>query len=139
MVMKTRSKKRMIVIAYDVSDDRRRSHVVKLLERVGIRVNFSVFECMLTDRQYDTLRKDILECISTKEDTVVYYPICLDCYAQIVYQPEKRKAYPVVRVVWQGLELQNNRLVKIFICENSKNIKVFIFNILSISLRFSCF
>ena len=85
MVMKTRSKKRMIVIAY--------------VERVGIRVNFSVFECMLTDRQYDTLRKDILKCISTKEDTVVYYPICLNCYAQIVYQPEKRKTYPVVRVV----------------------------------------
>lgn len=99
MVMKTRSKKRMIVVAYDVSDDRRRSHVVKLLERVGIRVNFSVFECMLTDRQYDTLRKDILGCISAKEDTVVYYPICLDCYAQIVYQPEKRKTYPVVRVI----------------------------------------
>lgn len=101
--MKTRSKKRMIIVAYDVSDDRRRSHVVKLLERVGIRVNFSVFECMLTDRQYYTLQKDILGCISTKEDTVVYYPICLDCYAQIVYQPEKRKTYPVVRVVWHGL------------------------------------
>lgn len=33
--MKKRSNKRMIVVAYDVSDDRRRSHVVKLLERVG--------------------------------------------------------------------------------------------------------
>lgn len=89
----------MIVVAYDVSDDRRRSHVVKLLERVGVRINFSVFECMLTDSQYDTLRKEILESISTKEDTVAYYPICLNCYSQIVYQPEKRKTYPVVKVV----------------------------------------
>lgn len=99
MVMKTRTNKQMIVVAYDISNDRRRSHVVKLLERVGIRVNFSVFECMLTDRQYDTLRKDILGCISTKEDTVVYYPICLNCYSQIIYQPEKRKAYPIVQVI----------------------------------------
>ena len=97
--MKKRSNKRMIVVAYDVNDDRRRSHVVKLLERVGVRINFSVFERMLTDSQYHSLRKDILECISIKEDTVVYYPICLNCYSQIVYQPEKRKTYPVVKVV----------------------------------------
>lgn len=97
--MKKRSNKRMVVVAYDVSDDRRRSHVVKLLERVGVRINLSVFECMLTDSQYDSLRKEILECISTKEDTVAYYPICLNCYSQIVYQPEKRKTYPVVKVV----------------------------------------
>lgn len=44
-----RAKKNFIVVAYDVSDDRRRSHVVKLLEKVGIRVNYSVFECMLSD------------------------------------------------------------------------------------------
>ncbi len=97
--MKKRSNKRMIVVAYDVSDDRRRSHVVKLLERVGVRINFSVFECMLTDSQYDSLRKNILDCISTKEDTVVYYPICLGCYSQIVYQPEKKKIHHVVTVI----------------------------------------
>lgn len=97
--MKTRNNKRLIVIAYDISNDRRRSHVVKLLEKVGTRINFSVFECILTERQYDTLRKEILECISTKEDTVVYYPICLNCYAQIIYQPEKRSTYPIVRII----------------------------------------
>ena len=99
MVMRTRSNKRMIVVAYDISNDRRRSHVVKLLERVGIRVNFSVFECILTDSQYDTLRKDIQKCISSKEDSVVYYPICVNCYTQIIYQPEKRKTYPIVRII----------------------------------------
>ena len=97
--MKTRLSKRMVVVAYDSSNDRRRAKAVKILERVGVRVNFSVFECMLTERQYESLRDELLQVISLKEDTVVYYPICLNCYSQIVYQPRKRETYPVVRIV----------------------------------------
>lgn len=97
--MKTRFSKRMVVVAYDISNDRRRAKAVKILERVGVRVNFSVFECMLTERQYESLRDELLQVISLKEDTVVYYPICLNCYSQIVYQPHKRETYPVVRIV----------------------------------------
>ena len=85
--MKTRSNKRMIVVAYDVSNDRRRAKVVKILEQVGVRVNFSVFECVITEKQYESLRKELLLIISLKEDSVVYYPICMNCYSQIVYQP----------------------------------------------------
>lgn len=97
--MKDRRVKRMVVVAYDVGHNRRRAHVVKILERVGVRVNFSVFECMVTDRQYESLRQEILGCISLKEDTVVYYPICVNCYSQIVYQPAKKRSYQVVKVV----------------------------------------
>ena len=91
MVM--RAKKNFVVVAYDISDDRRRSRVVKLLEKVGVRVNYSVFECMLTDSQYEKLRRDIGGAINRKEDSVVYYPICVDCYAKIVYQPAVRRIY----------------------------------------------
>lgn len=97
--MKTRSSKRLIVVAYDISNDRRRAKAVKILEKVGVRVNFSVFECMLTSKQYESLQKDLLQVIALKEDTVVYYPICMDCYSQIVYQPRKRETYPIVRVI----------------------------------------
>lgn len=97
--MKTRISKRMVVVAYDIKSDRRRSHVVKILERIGVRVNFSVFECLLTDKQYDSLRNDILKCISPKEDSIVYYPICLNCFTQIIYQPEKKNDYDLVRIV----------------------------------------
>lgn len=89
----------MVVVAYDISNDRRRAKAVKILERVGVRVNFSVFECMLTERQYESLRDELLQVISLKEDTVVYYPICLNCHSQIVYQPHKRENHPVVRIV----------------------------------------
>lgn len=97
MVMK--AKKNFVVVAYDVSDDRRRSRVVKLLESVGVRVNYSVFECMLTDAQYEKLRQNIGKAIKPREDCVVYYPICLDCYTKIVYQPTSRRVYEKVSVI----------------------------------------
>lgn len=94
-----RARKNFVVVAYDVSDDRRRSCVVKILEKVGVRINYSVFECMLTDVQHEKLKHDIGDKINQKEDTVVYYPICMDCYAKIVYQPPLRKKYEKVSVV----------------------------------------
>lgn len=97
MVM--RAKKNFVVVAYDISDDRRRSRVVKLLEKVGVRVNYSVFECMLTDSRYEKLRRDIGGAINRKEDSVIYYPICVDCYVKIVYQPAVRRIYGSVSVV----------------------------------------
>lgn len=97
MVM--RAKKNFVVVAYDVSDDRRRSRVVKIIEKVGVRINYSVFECLLTDAQYEKLKHDIGDKINPKEDTVVYYPICVDCYTKIVYQPALRKKYEKVSVI----------------------------------------
>ena len=97
MVM--RAKKNFIVVAYDISDDRRRSHVVKILEKVGVRVNYSVFECVLTDAQYKELQNSISRQLKPREDSVIYYPICLDCYAKIVYLPSKKQKYEKVNVV----------------------------------------
>lgn len=97
MVM--RAKKNFVVVAYDISDDKRRSQVVKILEKVGVRINYSVFECLLTDMQYEKLRNDILSKIKPKEDTVVYYPICVNCYTKIVYQSSSRRKFEKVSVV----------------------------------------
>ena len=97
MVM--RAKKNFIVIAYDISDDRRRNHVVKLLEKVGLRINFSVFECLLTDNQYTKLQNDIAKRINFKEDLVIYYPICMDCYSKILYQPEQKRKFEKILVI----------------------------------------
>lgn len=97
MVM--RAKKNFIVVAYDVADDRRRSHVVKLLEKVGVRINFSVFECVLTNTQFTQLQKEVSQIIKAKEDIIVYYPICVDCYTKIVYQPRKKQTFEKVSVV----------------------------------------
>lgn len=97
MVM--RAKKNFVIIAYDIANDKRRTQVMKLLEKVGMRINFSVFECMLTDWQYEQLKRSILQSINIKYDSVVYYPICLGCYSKIVYQMNNLPAHEEVTVV----------------------------------------
>jgi CRISPR-associated protein Cas2 len=94
MVM--RAKKNFIVVAYDIADDRRRSRVVKILTKLGIRVNYSVFECMITDAQFEKMQIQIAKEMNTKEDQVIYYPICVNCFTKIIYQPKKGRSYPRV-------------------------------------------
>ena len=40
-----------IVISYDIPADKRRTKLAQLLENYGQRVQYSVFECLLTGRQ----------------------------------------------------------------------------------------
>lgn len=86
MVM--RANKHFIVIAYDISNTRRRNKIVKLLSEYGRRVNLSVFECMLTDSQFLRLKKDIASLTIRSKDRIIYYPLCLDCYSKIEYHPD---------------------------------------------------
>jgi CRISPR-associated protein Cas2 len=92
------SRKIFCVIAYDVSDDKCRSKVVKILERYGVRVNFSVFECMLTPLQLKTIKSSIMPLLDVRSDSVVYYTICLNCYTKIEYQPPKKSNSKVIMV-----------------------------------------
>ncbi len=94
-----RAKRIFCVIAYDISDDRRRNRIVKLLEKHGTRINLSVYECMFTSGRFRQIQEAILKKINVEEDVVVYYPICVDCYTRIVYQPEKKKKTEPVWVV----------------------------------------
>ena len=52
-------RKHFYVVTYDIGDDKRRQKVVKLMESIGARMNFSVFECMLTDLQYRNMCKQL--------------------------------------------------------------------------------
>ena len=92
-------KKNFWVIAYDITDDLRRSRIAKLIEKWGIRVNYSVFECMLTDVQLQRLQEKIGKLMLPSEDTIIYYPLCLDCYSKIIYTPDRLTKPKIVAVV----------------------------------------
>lgn len=51
-----KAKKHFWVIAYDIVDDRNRNRIANFLEKHGQRVNYSVFECMLTDSQFEKVK-----------------------------------------------------------------------------------
>ena len=80
------SDRMFLVVAYDIVSDTRRNRLVKLLkDYAGERVNFSVFECHIKKRRYVRLKSRINEIINLKEDSVLFYDLCLNC-------EEKREA-----------------------------------------------
>lgn len=87
--MVTRARKKFVVVAYDISSARRRNKVVKILQQYGRRINFSVFECMFSDGQLSAVKEEIGSIINLSKDQVVYYQLCLGCYARAVYQPDR--------------------------------------------------
>lgn len=93
-----RARKNYCVVAYDVADNKRREKISGLLGKYGVRANFSVFECMVTDKEFEKLKAKVAKIIDSKEDSVVYYPLCLNCYTKIERFPELRGCPEVVAV-----------------------------------------
>ena len=72
-----------IVVSYDISDDRRRDKVAKVLEGFGERVQESVFECHLSPRHYWKLRSRLSKVLSLPQDNIRYYHLCRECVGRI--------------------------------------------------------
>jgi len=65
----------LYVVAYDIPCDQRRRKVANLLEGYGQRVQFSVFECVLTAAKYEELSRRLGKRIKLSEDSVRFYPL----------------------------------------------------------------
>lgn len=79
------------LICYDIVSDRRRIKVSKLLEAYGLRVQNSVFECVLDDKQYEHLSKRLLKLLNKRQDQIRFYPLSAHCRCKVVVlgmQPE---------------------------------------------------
>jgi CRISPR-associated protein Cas2 len=72
------------IICFDVSDDRARYRVVKVLLEHANRVQKSVFECPdLKPAQYLRLRSRLEGLIDHETDSLRYYRICQTCADKI--------------------------------------------------------
>ncbi|MFW5697990.1 MAG: CRISPR-associated endonuclease Cas2 [Fimbriimonadaceae bacterium] len=69
----------LVVVCYDIADDRRRNKVAKILEGYGERVNFSVFECWLDRRRYNKLMQRLRRRVHPDQDVVRVYRMCASC------------------------------------------------------------
>jgi CRISPR-associated protein Cas2 len=72
-----------IVVSYDIPDDRRRTRLAKLMEGYGERVQYRVFECLLTRTQLRALRRRMLPLLNLREDSVRFYFLPQDAVAEI--------------------------------------------------------
>lgn len=66
----------LMVVCYDIADDRRRLKVSKLLENYGRRVQKSIFECRLDGNRQRELQNRMGRLIKAGQDQVVYYVLC---------------------------------------------------------------
>ena len=72
------------VVAYDISNNKRRKKVSNLLETYGVRVNYSVFEIELSQTKKDKLiqKIELQKLINKKYDSLRFYHICQNCEAK---------------------------------------------------------
>ena len=75
--------KQFVVVAYDVSDDRRRERLHHLLEGYGTPVQYSVFECWLGRREKEKVQRSVRRIIRREVDQVRYYLLCGQCWKRI--------------------------------------------------------
>ena len=68
-----------IVVAYDISDDRRRTKLHKALKHFGVAVQESVFECHLDLSQLWQMKATVEQVIDPRVDQVRYYFLCEAC------------------------------------------------------------
>ena len=51
----------MYVVSYDITSDRRRNKIAKTLEGYGTRIQYSVFECRLTEKKYKEMYRKLMQ------------------------------------------------------------------------------
>jgi CRISPR-associated protein Cas2 len=74
------------IISYDIADNKRRTAVSKTLEGFGTRVQYSVFECVLSEDQFAVLLKRLTSTINPQTDSIRSYRLCNACLDEIVIE-----------------------------------------------------
>jgi CRISPR-associated protein Cas2 len=72
-----------VVISYDVPEDKRRTQIHKVLKSYGQWMQFSVFECNLTETEYAKLRVRLQKLIKPEQDSIRFYTLCTCCQGKV--------------------------------------------------------
>lgn len=72
-----------MVVSYDVAEDKRRTKIHKILKSYGQWMQYSVFECDLTETQYAKLRARLAKLIKPEQDSVRFYFLCRCCAGKV--------------------------------------------------------
>jgi CRISPR-associated protein Cas2 len=73
----------MYLVSYDIVNDRRRVKAAKALEDYGVRVQYSVFECLIDEQRLSQLIARLEAVINAEEDGVRVYTLCAACSGKV--------------------------------------------------------
>ncbi len=65
----------VVIVAYDISSDKKRNAVAKILEQFGDRVQFSVFECVINKRTLGQLKRMLTTIPLEEGESIIIYTI----------------------------------------------------------------
>ena len=73
----------LYLVAYDISSNKRRTKIHKMLSGFGKWTQYSLFECHLSQKQYLQLRHRLDDLMDGDEDSVRIYPLCGGCVEKV--------------------------------------------------------
>jgi CRISPR-associated protein Cas2 len=78
----------LYLVCYDISADAVRTHMSKRLLDFGVRIQESVFECLLDEELYDRMIGTIGKVGLAETDRVRIYRVCAKCVETVqIYGP----------------------------------------------------
>ena len=77
------SQRQFILVVYDISNDKRRTKLHNALLDFGTPVQYSVFECLLTEKDVARLKQAVMKVIRPRTDRVRFYSLCASCVAKV--------------------------------------------------------
>lgn len=73
----------LVIVAYDLPDDRRRTQLHNTLKQFGQHVQKSVVECWLEPRDILRLKQAVYEVVRERIDEVKFYYLCEACQRRV--------------------------------------------------------
>ncbi|HON89110.1 MAG TPA: CRISPR-associated endonuclease Cas2 [Spirochaetales bacterium] len=71
------------IVCYDIADPKRLSAIAKICESYGVRLQKSCFQVHMEIDKIKELLATIKNEITPKEDSIICYYVCEDCYRKI--------------------------------------------------------
>ena len=72
-----------VVVSYDIPEDKRRTKIHKILKSYGQWMQYSVFECDVTETEYAKLRSRLGKVIKPDQDSIRFYSLCKCCQGKV--------------------------------------------------------
>lgn len=73
----------LVIITYDIANEKRLRKIAILMKDYGVRVQRSVFECLIEERQLAQLIDKLMKIMEIEEDSTRIYRICSNCQERV--------------------------------------------------------
>jgi CRISPR-associated protein Cas2 len=88
-----------VIISFDISDDRRRQRVVKVLEEYGVRKQYSLFELGIGEKALLGLTDSLESLMDFGEDRLMIIRLCHGCGERLYFKGEPCARLPEEMII----------------------------------------